>query len=221
MDMMKNILAIGILSYFFLTGASSPRYDVKIGIIDLQKILEYSKAGMTAQVEINKKGKQMESDLKDKSREIEAIEKMMERDSLIMSKDLWEEKQRERRIKVGDFKTLRQKYLEDFKALENRITSRIQKEIVALVQDVGKKEGYAMIVEKRVGGVFYSPLSMDITDSVIQIYNTRFAKSEFNKNFDTVWPDLDQTGNLQAKAAFPGLGPENGGFQSATEFSIK
>ena len=37
-----------------------------------------------------------------------------------MSKEVREEKQREIRIKIGDFKALQQKYMEDFKALENQ-----------------------------------------------------------------------------------------------------
>jgi len=178
MNMMKSILAVGVLSFFFLTGVSSATDVAKIGVVDFQKILEVSNAGKTAQVEINKQGKQMESDLKDRGAEIEDIEKKIERESLVMSKDVREEKQREMRIKIGDFKALQQKYMEDFKALENRIISRIQKEVVELVQEIGKKEGYTLIVEKRTGGVVYAPTSIDITDAVIQIYNTQTPKSD-------------------------------------------
>ena len=176
--MMKNILAVGVLSFFFLTGASSAADVAKIGVVDFQKILEVSNAGKTAQVEINKQGKQMENDLKDRGTEIEDIEKKIERESPVMSKDVREEKQREMRIKIGDFKALQQKYMEDFKALEGRIISRIQKEVVELVQEIGKKEGYTLIVERRTGGVVYAPLSIDITDAVIQIYNTQAPKSD-------------------------------------------
>jgi outer membrane protein len=177
MNMMKRILAVGVLSFFFLTGTSSAADVSKIGVVDFQKILEVSNAGKTAQTEINKQGKQMESDLKDKGAEIEEIEKKIERESLVMSKEVRDEKQREIRIKIGDFKALQQKYMEDFKALENRIINRIQKEVVELVQDIGKKEGYTLIVEKRTGGVVYAPLSIDITDDVIQIYNTQTPKT--------------------------------------------
>ncbi len=178
MNMMKSILAVGVLSFFFLTGVSSATDVAKIGVVDFQKILEVSNAGKTAQVEINTHGKQMETDLKDRGSEIEDIEKKIERESLVMSKEVREEKQREIRIKIGDFKALQQKYMEDFKALENRVIGKIQKEVVELVQDIGKKEGYTLIVEKRTGGVVYAPLSIDITDAVIQIYNTQAPKPD-------------------------------------------
>ena len=178
MNMTKSILAVGVLSLFFLTGTSSAADVAKIGVVDFQKILEISNSGKTGQVEINKQGKQMESDLKDRGAEIEEIEKKIEKESLVMSKELRDEKQREIRIKIGDFKALQQKYMEDFKALENRIIGQIQKEVVELVQDIGKKEGYTLIVEKRTGGVVYAPLSIDITDAVLQVYNTQAPKSD-------------------------------------------
>jgi outer membrane protein len=146
--------------------------------VDFQKILEISSAGKTAQDEINKQGKQMESDLKARGAEIEEIEKKIDKESMVMSKDVREEKQREMRIKIGDFKAMQQKYMEDFKALEGRIIGRIQKEVVELVQEIGKKEGYTLIVEKRTGGVVYAPLSIDITDSVIQAYNAMPPRSD-------------------------------------------
>jgi outer membrane protein len=203
MKRMESVLAVGILSFFFLTGASSPTHVVKIGMIDLQKILELSEAGKAAQMEINIKGKQMETDLNDKWTEIEAIEKENKLESLVMNQKVWEEKQRDKRIKIGDLKGLRQKYLNDFKALERRITLRIQNEVVALLEDIGKKGGYAMIVEKRAGGIVYAPSSMDITDSVIRIYNTNFQNPKSNKTFDTVSPDLYQMDRIQAKLTFP------------------
>jgi outer membrane protein len=204
MNRMEILLIVGILSSFFLTGASSPTRVIKIGMMDLQKVLDFSEAGKAAQMEINIKGKQMETDLKDKGTEIEEIEKEIKLGSLVMSQKDWEEKQRKKRIKIGDFKALRQKYLEEFKELENCIASRIQNELIEIVQGIGVKRGYTMIVEKQASGVFYSPVSMDITDSVIRIYNIKFQKSGSRKTFDAVNPDLYQMNNIHAKLIFSG-----------------
>jgi outer membrane protein len=187
---MVTILVVEILSLFFLTSASSPAGAIKFGIIDLQKILELSDAGKSALMEINEKRKQMETDLQDKKAEIEAIEKQIKLESLAMCQENLEEKQRKKRIMIGDFKALRQKCLADYIALENRIAGRIQKEIVEIIQGIGIKSGYAMIIDKQAGGVVYSPLSMDITDSVIQVYNTNFHKSEFENNINNLTGDM-------------------------------
>ncbi len=153
----------------------------KIGVIDFQRILETSSAGKFAQAEINKRGKQMEADLKKRGAEIEEIKKRLEREALVMSKEMREQKQREIRININDFKQLQKKYMQEFKRFENRLVQRIRKEVVDLLQDIGKSGGYLLIVEKRTGEVIYSPKSVDATDKLIQKYNMSFAKKPANK----------------------------------------
>ena len=169
--MTKSILATVIVSFLFCVGNAFAADTTKIGVVDFQKVLETSNIGKTAQNEINNKGKQMEADLKTRGSEIEELEKKLDRESLVMSKDVREEKQRDLRIKIGDFKSLQQQYTGDFRTLENKIIGKIQKEVVEVVQSIGKKEGYTLIVEKRTGGVVYAPTTIDITDQVIQAYN--------------------------------------------------
>ena len=96
MNMIKNFPAVGGLSFFLLTEVlPAVAADVhKIGVVDFQKILEVSEAGKTAQGEVSKQGKQMETDLKDKGAEIEDFEKKIDRESLLKSKESREEKQR-------------------------------------------------------------------------------------------------------------------------------
>jgi outer membrane protein len=165
-----------------LFGVPAEAADVaKIGVIDFQRVLEASSAGKYAQAEINKKGKQMEADLKKRGAEIEEIKKRIERESLVMSKEMREQKQREIRININDFKTLQQRYMKEFKAFETRLVQRIRKDVVELVQGIGKSGGYLMIVEKRTGEVIYSPKTVDATDKLVQKYNVTFAKKPAKK----------------------------------------
>jgi outer membrane protein len=192
MNVLGNILTVGVLSFFLLTGVS-PAADVgKIGVVDFQKILEVSNVCKIAQAEFNRQGKKMEIVLKEKKAEIEDIEKKIDQEPLLINRNAREEKQRELRIKIGDFSALKQKYQDDLKELEDRNIRRVQKEVVEMVQDIGKKEGYTMILEKRAGGVVYMPLAMDITDAVIQIYNARTPKTASKKTLDTVSVDLNR-----------------------------
>jgi hypothetical protein len=59
-----------------------------------------------------------------------------------------------------------------------------------------------MIVEKRAGGVVFAPLPMDITGSVIRIYNIRVQKSKSQKTFDKASPGLYPVDDMQATPGF-------------------
>ena len=169
----RKIAFIAISFIFFSAGYSYGADIAKIGIIDFQRILETSNTGKSAQSEINKKGKKMEADLKVKGTAVEELQKKVERDALVMSKEMREEKGREIRIKINDIKTLQKRYLSEFRELENRLVTRIKKDVLGLVKEIGKKEGYLLIIEKA--GVLYYPNAIDLTDKLIQIYNKREA----------------------------------------------
>ena len=158
--------------------ASSYGADVaKIGIVDFQRILKTSSAGKKATAEINKRGKKIEADLKKKGEEIEATKNKLEREALVMSREMREEKEREIRIKINDFKSLQKRYVAEFKENEKRLVGRIQEEILTIIDEMGKKEGFLLILEKREAGVMYSPNTIDITDRLIQKYNASFARN--------------------------------------------
>ncbi len=162
-------LKIGVLVLLLALPAFGA--DAKIGVVDFQRVLKESKAGKAAQEEIKRKAEEFESNLKQKGQEIENLQSQLERDSLVMSRDKREEKAREIRIKVGDAKALQQKYRDDFKAFEAQIIQRIQKEFFDLVEDIGKREGFTIIIEKI--GVLYARDAVDITDQLIRAYDRR------------------------------------------------
>ncbi len=176
MRMIKMIF-VGI-TLVLLSGVM-PSYgaDVaKIGVIDFQRILETSSVGKSADAEIKKQGKKMEIELRQKQTELQALNDKLEREALVMSKEMREDKQREFRIKVNDLKLLEKKYNKEMKMLNRKLGKRMQDEVFELVAEFGKKEGFLLIVEKMAGGVVYAPQTIDITDQVIQIYNEKFAE---------------------------------------------
>ena len=167
-------LALSILSLFYFSSLSLAADVAKIGVIDLQKILENSEAGKSIQADLKAQKEKMELDLKQKGAEIEAIGKRLERESMVMSKDMREEKEREQRIKVNDFKTLQKKYRSELQKLEVELMNQLQNDIKELVETIGKKEGYLLIINKY--GVLYSPSSTDITDTLIKQLDAMTAK---------------------------------------------
>lgn len=170
----KWSFAISLLILFFFTNSLSAADVAKIGVIDLQKILETSSSGKSIQAQLKGQKEKMESDLKQKGSEIEKISKRLERESMVMSKDMREEKEREQRIKINDFKSLQKKYRSDLQKLEAQLMNQMQRDIKELVDGIGKKGGYLLIINKY--SVLYSPGSIDITDDLIKKLNAKTAK---------------------------------------------
>jgi outer membrane protein len=143
--------------------------DVKIAVVNLQTVLETSVAGKAAQDQLKSQRDKLEADLKQKGSELQELEKRLQRDSMVMSKETREDKEREFRIKASDFQALQKKYRGDLQDLERQLMGDLQKDISALVSEIGKKEGYQLVISNI--GVLYSQPSIDITARLVQELN--------------------------------------------------
>ena len=165
-----GVLAVVISFVFtFAVAEANPKY--KIGIVDFQKVLLTSSPGKLATEEMEKEGKKMEADVKSREDEILELQKKLERESLVMGKEKTEEKQRELRIKANDFKSLKASYVKKFKQIQAQHFNKIKNEVLKLAAEMGKKEGYSLIIEKNEAGIMYVDDTVNITDKVIKLYN--------------------------------------------------
>ena len=154
----------------------------KIGVIDFQRIIDTSNAGMRSAAEIKSQGKKMEQILKEKEAEVEELKKSLEQKALVMSQEAREEKERAFRIQTNDLNSLKKRYLDTLKEMNLKLSSRIKDDVFKIVEDIGKRGGYLLILEKRVGGVIYSPNAIDVTDKVIEEYNAFDEKRDKAKD---------------------------------------
>lgn len=148
----------------------------KIGILDPQRVLETSSAGKSAQTQIKGVFSTKEQELKKRGSEIVELEKQLKREAMVMSQEKRDDKSRELKIRKVELDDLRKKYTRELKELEKQVIGRIQQDIMTLTGELGKEEGFLLIINKPV--VLYHPTSIDVTDKLIQRYNEKFAKGE-------------------------------------------
>lgn len=167
--------AVAVLFALVLCSAASGADVARIGVVDLARVFEQAEAGRAAQAEIKQRGKSMEAELKEMGARIEDLKKRLEREAAVMSKEKREEREREYRIKLDDFQASERRFKAELKDLDNRLSQRFREEVLGIVEEIGKKGGYLLIINKA--GVLYSPGSNDLTGQVIQHHDDRFARS--------------------------------------------
>ena len=161
------IAMLGVLGGAPAFGADAP----KIAVVNLQTVLETSVAGKSAQGQLKAQKDKLEADLKQKGNELQELEKRLQREAMVMSKETREDKERELRIKASDFQALQKKYRSDLQDLERKLMGQLQKDLGDLVSEIVKKEGYQLIISNI--GVLYSQPAMDITQRLIQELNAK------------------------------------------------
>jgi outer membrane protein len=166
----KWLVATAVVVMCLAAGVPARAADAtKIAVVNLQTVLETSVAGKAAQEQLKSQRDKLEADLKQKGNELQELEKRLQRDNMVMGKEAREDKEREFRIKASDFQALQKKYRTDLQDLERQLMGDLQKEISALVNEIGKKEGYQLIISSI--GVLYFQPTVDITTRLVQDLN--------------------------------------------------
>ena len=162
------------ISFLFFFAGMSYGADAKIGIVDLQRVFEESSAGKSAKGELKKQFRKMEADMEKRKGEIEKLKQNFEKKRSVVNREKLEEMEREFKIKVMDFQALQKKYNEELKEHESILAKRFHKDIFKIIKEMGKKEGYTMIVDRAV--VLYFTDLIDLTDVLIKKYNAKYSK---------------------------------------------
>lgn len=175
---MKTIIST-LATLTLLAFLSVPAFaaDVaKIGVINFEKVLNESSYGKVSQKQLKTKWADLQKKLDTEKKAIEDFSLAIERESLVLSPEKQREKQRELRDRIADLQKMGKDYTEEFQIMQNQRINQIQKDVFTIANDMGKKEGYLLIIERKVGGVIYAPSQVDITDEVIKAYNATTAK---------------------------------------------
>jgi len=142
---------------------------LKIGILDLQKVLNECDAGKKAKSDLEALIKSKESVIEKKGVEIEKLKSELQKQASVLSAEARKSKEDELERLVRDYQRIVQDSQSEVKKKEGELTEAIIKGVHDLVDEMGKKEGYTVIIEKTLA--LYLNEDLDITDDVIKRYN--------------------------------------------------
>ncbi len=173
---LKPFLALVVLSLFLIITERNGNAQVKIGYVDLSKALNESKAGKDAKAELEGLIKQRQSQIDELEKKINAKRAEFERQAPALSDQAKAEKQSEIERAIMDYQRLVQEAQAEVEKRQRELTAGIIKDLKEIIGEIGKKEGYTIILESSDGLILYSKEGLDLTERVIKIYNERRKK---------------------------------------------
>ena len=170
MPFTKPVYVIAILVVLGLA-YNAQAADIKIGLIDFQQVVEQSKPGQKVEAALKQEGERMEAELTKDKEELKGLKEKLEREAMVMSREAREEKEIEFRVKARNLQDKDQRYRQEFVGKQRTEIDKLRKVVLEIAQEIGKKEGFTMIVSKV--GVLYNDPTVDLTDKVVQSLNKR------------------------------------------------
>jgi outer membrane protein len=169
------VLLVGVVIVFFSEGyaqaAQAASATVRIGVVDLQKFQKNSKAFQKTGSVVKKKFDEMQQKLDQERDALAKLEDEFKKQSAMLSLDAQEDKKKEVEKKRRYYKFLYDEFTQEMKDTEVEAIKKIMQELEKIVAKMAEKEGYTLILERRVLGLIYYNEAIDITDRVTEAYD--------------------------------------------------
>ncbi|MDB9823169.1 OmpH family outer membrane protein [Deltaproteobacteria bacterium] len=143
--------------------------DIKIGIIDTQKIMTQSKAAQDARAIFLKEVEENRNRLLAKQNEAQALQDELNNSRQEMTSSVLSEKAEKLTQEVKELNRMKNDLEEDLNSRETSLSQELLNEIGAVVVEYSKQENFTLILEKS--AVVTSDDSVDITDQIIRLYD--------------------------------------------------
>jgi outer membrane protein len=173
---MKRIVTVFALSLFIALATAAFGADgLKIGSVDIQKVLILSDAGKDAKEQLAGKGNRYEAEKNSREEELKKLKGELEKQSVVLAEDARKAKEQLFMQKRKELDRFLKDAQEDLQAKNDEFTSRLVEEIVKIIQDYGKKNGFSYIFVKNESMVFVDEKA-DLTDEILKAFNTAKKK---------------------------------------------
>ena len=151
--------------------ATAPAATLKIGYIDVQRVLARSAAGVAAREQLEKERAVIQKDMDARRQELEKLRDEIEKKGPLMAADARREKQEQFERKRRDAARAADDFQKELEKREANLLQKVLQEMGGVIEKVGKEKSYFMIVEKRNAGVLYATTDADLTDEIIRAYD--------------------------------------------------
>jgi outer membrane protein len=172
---MRAALRKVFLSIALLAWAASAQAEeaMKIAVVDLDQAINATDQGKKARDELQKRRKDAEAQLKPMIEKGRALADELQSKRFVLSEEALYQKQLELAEIQNDVRAKGAELEGQFKIDYERLVGPLRQKLLEIVTEIGKSEGYTMILMRDSPGLIYSREALDITDVVIQRFNKK------------------------------------------------
>ncbi|MDL1957895.1 MAG: OmpH family outer membrane protein [Deltaproteobacteria bacterium] len=176
--------SIPVLLVFLLTAVlccsvtAEETAQVKIAVINMQKVVRKSVAGQKAMEKLNKKFESLQEKLRAEQDEIKAFKEDLEKKGPLMNEAAKAEKEREYKKALRNFKDQSDDAQFEMRQAESKSMEPVLKELEKVVSHIGEEHGYTLILERNMPGIYFIDSGVDITDEVIKAYDNEVKSKD-------------------------------------------
>lgn len=171
--MKRWLLAVALAVAIPALPAPAEAAEVRIGYVDMRRVLTESKAGKQVKTEIEKTVKQRQEALNRDEQELKKLQQAYEKDKLILSEAQRQQKQKEFEQKLNEYRQAAAEAQREIRQKEQDYAKKALPEVQDIIRDLAREEKLTLVFEKHEMPVLYAADGPDLTDKVIKRLDAR------------------------------------------------
>lgn len=149
---------------------------LKIGVIDVKKVINNSKYGQEVMNQLQLKYNELSEKIQKKAKELQELKNEIEKKSSLWSQEVKEKKQLEYQKKLRELKGMQEDAQYEMKEYEKKMLDPVFKELEKVIKEFVQKEKYDLILEKNQPGIYYVSPEIDLTSKIIELFDKHYTK---------------------------------------------
>jgi len=162
------ILAAALVTAVF--AGTSLAQELRVGVIDMNKILNESEAGQAAKKKMEARYEELKKAIDAKQEEARKIKEEIDKQKVMLGKEKLKEKEDALQAKVNELRQMTQEGEQEMQTRQAEFTREVLKGVEAKIEIVVKAEKLDLLLEKTAGVIHFNP-SMDISPRVLALVN--------------------------------------------------
>jgi outer membrane protein len=168
-----GLFITGLVVLILVLGGSGAVAAEKTGFVDVKEVLLTSSAGKKVAEEFKKTREKLQKEDND----LKKLKDDLDKQRPLLKEEVIKEREVAFQKKVRDFQIEVKDSEEEFKAKEQDLYKRVMPDIMKIVQAIGEKEKYSMIIDVSILPLIYHSKENDLTKRVIEEFG-RATKSK-------------------------------------------
>jgi outer membrane protein len=157
-------------------GAQAPNANtLRVGYIDLARVLARSAAGVAAREQLEREKATMQKEMDFKRVELDKLRDELEKKGPLMTADARRDREEAMERKRRDATRLADDFQRELGRKEQVLAQKVLQDISGVIERVGKQKGYYLVLERGRAGVLFSAPEADLTDDIIKAYDQETA----------------------------------------------
>ncbi len=161
------------LAMALLAAAPASAQQLKIAVIDPNRIVEESPQYEEARQTLSTEVAEREADLLDQQESIDRLESKLERDGALMREEEAKRLQNDIRTRKRRLRYAKAELQEDFALRQSELRTKLVKQVEEVVQQIAKEQNIDLIVSE---GVVYFSERIDISADVVERLTEEFRR---------------------------------------------